>query len=234
LPKRGFQSKSHKFTEPEVLKLAKQAYGNNPAFEFKPEKSALLVIDMQDEFVKPHWTPFWVPEATHQVPRIKQLLEFCRKNGIPVIFTVFAKTNNYFDRPLTGKFMSNRYAELGSTDPSWFRNGNIWHEIAALQGEIVIQKPSYGAFYDTPLETILKNLEKDTVIICGTLTNFCCGTTARQAYERGFKVVIGSDVTSTDDPTLHQAELKTLRKGFAMVLSTNEIIERLIAENNRA
>jgi nicotinamidase-related amidase len=77
------------------------------------------------------------------------------------------------------------------------------------------------------LETILRNLEKDTVIICGTLTNFCCGTTARQAYERGFKVVIGSDVTSTDDPALHDAELKTLRKGFAMVLSADKIIEKL-------
>jgi nicotinamidase-related amidase len=221
------RSNSHEFTERDVLELAKQAYEKNPVFDIKPEKCALLVIDMQDEFVRPHWTPFWVPEATRQVPHIKRLLEFCRKKGISVIFTVFARTHNYFDRPLTGKFMSNRYGELGSKDPSWFRNGNVWHEIAPLEGEIVIQKPSYGAFYDTPLETILKNLEKDTVIICGTLTNFCCGTTARQAYERGFKVVIGSDVTSTDDPALHEAELKTLRKGFAMVLSADEIIERL-------
>ena len=41
---------------------------------------------------------------------------------------------------------------------------------------------------------------KDTVIICGTFTNYCSGTTARQAYERGFKVVFGSDITATDDP----------------------------------
>jgi len=77
------------------------------------------------------------------------------------------------------------------------------------------------------LETILKNLEKDTVIICGTLTNYCCGATARQAYERSFKVVFGSDVTSTDDPDMQESELKVLRKGFAKVLTADEIIRTL-------
>ncbi|MFF4473631.1 isochorismatase family cysteine hydrolase [Streptomyces sp. NPDC001599] len=69
--------------------------------------------------------------------------------------------------------------------------------------EVVIRKPSYGAsygaFYDTPLDTMLRNLGRDTVVVTGTLTNYCCGTTARQAYERGYKVVFGSDVTATDD-----------------------------------
>jgi nicotinamidase-related amidase len=91
----------------------------------------------------------------------------------------------------------------------------------------VIYKPSYGAFFETPLESVLKNLERDTVIICGTLTNYCCGTTARQAYERGFKVLVGSDVTATDDPELHKVELKTLRKGFAMVMNSAQIIKKL-------
>ena len=91
----------------------------------------------------------------------------------------------------------------------------------------MIHKSSYGAFYDTPLETILKNLYKDTVIICGTLTNFCCSMTARQAYERGFKVVFGSDITSAHFPELQDHELKVLRRGFAMILSLKEIITKL-------
>ncbi|MCW3977116.1 MAG: isochorismatase family protein, partial [Candidatus Bathyarchaeota archaeon] len=62
---------------------------------------------------------------------------------------------------------------------------------------------------------------------CGTLTNYCCGLTARQAYERSFKVVFGSDVTSTDDPDMQEPELKVLRKGFAKVLTADEIIEML-------
>ena len=216
------------FTEERVLALAKKAYEEgNASFQIVPENCVLLVIDMQDEFVRPEWTPFWVPEATRQVPKIKRLIQFCRDRKIPVIFTAFAKTHNYLDRPAAGSTMPNRYGEAGGQDPVWFRDGHIWDELAPLNDEVVIRKPSYGAFYDTPLETILRNLGKDTVIICGTLTNYCCGTTARQAYERGFKVVFGSDITSTDDPELQEPELKVLRKGFARVLILETIISAL-------
>jgi nicotinamidase-related amidase len=217
-----------RYTEERVLGLARRAYNEgNAEFDVVPGKCALLVIDMQDEFVKPHWTPDWVPEATRQVPRIKRLIEHCRKKGIPVIFTVYSKTHNYFDRPKTGPSMPGRYPELEIDRSSFFVDGRVWSKLTPRKNEIVIHKPSYGAFYDTPLETILRNLGKDTVIICGTLTNYCCGMTARQAYERSFKVVFGSDVTSTDDPDMQEPELKVLRKGFAKVLTADQIIEML-------
>jgi len=221
--------KKHVFTEQEVLRLARAAYSENPSFAIEPKKTVLLVIDMQDEFVKPHWTPFWVPQATRIVKPVRRLIDHCRSKEIPVVFTAFAKTHQYLDRPKTGTLMPNRYAKKTQDNRSYFRDGHIWHELSPRGGEIVIHKPSYGAFFDTPLESILKNLERDTVIICGTLTNFCCGTTARQAFERGFKVIVGSDVTATDDQELHEAELKTLRKGFAMVLTKSQIIETLQA-----
>jgi nicotinamidase-related amidase len=216
------------YTEEQVLDLARRAYKEGSvSFGIKPEKCALLVIDMQDEFVKPQWTPDWVPEATRKVPHIKRLIEHCREKGIPVIFTVYSKTHNYLDRPKTGSLMPGRYSELEIDRSSFFVKGHVWHELAPRDDEIVIHKPSYGAFYDTPLETILKNLGKDTVIICGTITNYCCGMTARQAYERSFKVVFGSDVTATDDPDMQEPELRVLRKGFGKVLTADEIIEML-------
>jgi nicotinamidase-related amidase len=82
--------------------------------------------------------------------------------------------------------------------------------------------PSYGAFYDTPLQTILHNLDRDTIVITGALTNFCCGMTARQGYERGFNVVFVSDLTATDDTELHEVELAVMRKGFARVMNAQE------------
>jgi nicotinamidase-related amidase len=216
------------FTEEEVLVLARAAYDSGEAsFGFAVQSCALLVIDMQDEFVKPGWTPFWVPEATKQVPKIRALIELCRARQVPVIYTMFAPTHQFLDRPRTGRFMPNRYAQLGGGDPAWFTTASVWHELAPTANDFVIHKSSYGAFYDTSLETLLKNLEKQTVIICGTLTNYCCGTTARQAFERGFRVIFGSDITSTDDPSMQEPELKVLRKGFAKVLSFDEIVRRL-------
>ena len=216
------------YSEQQVLSFAKHAYEHGSAgFDLLSDRCSLLVIDMQDEFVKPGWTPYWVPEATRQVPAIRSLVEFCRSRKIPIIFTAFGRSNHFLDRPLTGESMPNRYARPGAGHDSWFGSPKIWHELGATEQDIVIFKSSYGAFYDTPLQTILNNLRKDTVIICGTLTNFCCGSTARQAYERGFKVIFGSDVTSTDDPTMQEPELKVLRKGFAKVLTSAQIVEQL-------
>lgn len=219
---------SSNYSEADVLKLARRAYRQGDAgFALPPEKCALLVIDMQDEFVRPGWTPYWVPAAMEQVPAISRLIADSRDLRIPVIYTVFSRTHDYLDRPASGSVMPNRYPELEVDPSAWFVEGRIWEALAPLPGELVLHKPSYGAFCDTPLETMLKNLARDTVIICGTLTNFCCGSTARQAYERGFKVVFGSDVTATDDPELQEAELMVLRKGFARVLSAAEIGRQL-------
>ena len=215
------------FTEAEVLAAARDGYERGEAsFEILARQTALIVIDLQDEFLRPGWTPYWVPEATRQVPRVKALITACRRLGVPVIYTVFAATHHGFDRPASGAVMPNRFPEI-EPEPSWFRDGAVWHELAPGTDEVVIRKPSYGAFYDTPLQTILGNLGRDTIIICGTLTNYCCGTTARQGYERGFNVVVGSDVCATDDPAAQEAELRTLRRGFARVLTSQEIIGML-------
>lgn len=220
-----------KYTEDQLFNAAKEAYEcGDVHFEINSDKCALLVIDMQDEFVKPGWTSSWIPEATKQVNKIKKLIDYCRnsKKSIPVIYTAFKKTHLFLDRPKYGDAMPNRYPALGN-DASWFEEGKIYAELEPLKNEIIIYKPSYGAFYDTPLESILKNLQKDTIIICGTLTNYCCGTTARQGYERGFKVIFGSDITATDDPSMQEPELKVLRKGFAKVMNLESIIKSLNA-----
>jgi nicotinamidase-related amidase len=216
-------------TEEQVLALARKAYTQgDPDYIINPETCALLVIDMQDEFVKPHWTPDWVPDATRKVSQIKRLIKHCRSRNIPVIYTVYSKTHNFLDRPKTGVDMPGRYPEVGIESSNFFVYGNVWHEIEPLEGEIIIHKSSYGAFYDTPLQTILTNMGKDTVIITGVIANYCCSMTARQAYERSFKVIFGSDLTGIDDPDLLEYELMVLRKGFAKVLDCEEIIKILV------
>jgi nicotinamidase-related amidase len=216
------------YSEKYVLELAKKSYEDGEVkFDINAEKCALLVIDMQDEFVKPYWSPYWVPEATRRVPQIKRLIEHCRNRKIPVIFTVYSKTHQYLDRPKTLPLMPSRFPDLNIDQSSFFFTGTVWHELVPHNDEIIIHKSSYGAFFETPLETILKNLGKDTVIISGTLTNYCCSTTARQAYERSFKVVFGSDVTAAHSPEFHEMELKVLRRGFAKVMSLNQLLKIL-------
>lgn len=98
------------YSEEDVLTLARTAYQDGQAtFAADLQRAALLVIDMQAEFVKPHWAPYWVPDATRTVPRVAAVLAAARRAGIPVIHTAFAATHRYLDRPRSGAAMPNRY-----------------------------------------------------------------------------------------------------------------------------
>ncbi|WP_066944369.1 cysteine hydrolase family protein [Streptomyces lushanensis] len=211
------------YSEAWVTGRAAEAYRHGRAtFGIRPERTALLVIDMQDEFVRPGWSPYWVPAATRMVPRLRRLVGTCRAASIPVIWSIFDDTHLGLDRP-------HALRHLPHADTDWRRPGpaEVWAPMGHRADEALIRKPSYGAFYDTPLDTMLRNLGRDTVVVTGTLTNYCCGTTARQAYERGYKVVFGSDVTATDDESRQEPELAVLRKGFALVLTAEEITDRI-------
>jgi nicotinamidase-related amidase len=215
------------YTEEWVTERARDAYEQGRAsFGIRSERTALLVVDMQDEFVRPGWSPHWVPAATRMAPRLRRLAEDCRDASVPVIWTIFDDTHLGLDRPRTLRSFPHAHSD-------WHRPGpaGVWDAMGRRPDEVLIRKPSYGAFYDTPLDTVLRNLDRDTVIVTGTLTNYCCGTTARQAYERGYKVVFGSDVTATDDESRQEPELAVLRKGFALVLPAEEITARLTTTN---
>jgi pimeloyl-ACP methyl ester carboxylesterase/nicotinamidase-related amidase len=209
-----------------IPRLVRRQYESGDArFEIDADRAALLLIDMQEEFVSPGG-PFFVPEAAARVPAAARLLDACRERGLPVVHTAFSDTHRLLDRPRRGAVMPNRFAGLDVGDR--FRGAPRFASgLEPAAGEVVLLKPSYGAFADTPLETILKNLGRDTVILAGTLTNYCVGATARQAYERGLAVVVASDACATDDAAGHDAELRVLRRGFARVLGTERILREL-------
>ena len=192
-------------------------------------KSALIVVDMIDEFTKPNYSPFWVPEATRILPKVGFLIGGCRRLKVPVIYTYYAFNATTTDM---NPWFRESWAPIDQAEDyegqPLFTKESVDSGIKPDYGrDVLIAKPSYGAFTNTPLEYILRNLGVDTVIVCGTMTNYCCGTTAREAHARGYKVVFGSDCNATDDPEIQEAELKTLRRGFALVITTAEILESL-------
>ncbi|MDO0933915.1 isochorismatase family cysteine hydrolase [Streptomyces sp. DG2A-72] len=175
------------YTEEWVTARAREAYEQGQAsFGICPERSALLVIDMQDEFVRPGWSPYWVPAATRMAPRLRRLVHLCRDLGVPVIWSIFDDTHLGLDRPYALRHLPHADTDWRRTEPAEVRD-----EMGYRSDEVLIRKPSYGASYDTPLDTIRRNLGRDTVIVTGTLTNYACCTTTQQAYERGYRVVFG-------------------------------------------
>jgi len=215
------------FDEAYILQTGKEVYESaNATFQFGKQRTTLIVVDMLDEFVKPKWTPYWVPEATKQVPKIKRLIEICRQEGVPIIYTAYKFHTKGIDVPRGAEYIPIYQADLELLGQI-FNKESIYGEIAPQPEDIVIFKPTYDAFYGTKLDLVLKNMKIETVIVCGTMTNFCCGSTARSAFMCGYNVVFGSDITSSDLEELHEAEIKTLRRGFAKIMTCEEIIAEL-------
>ncbi|MCR4420669.1 MAG: isochorismatase family cysteine hydrolase [Clostridia bacterium] len=196
---------------------------------FRRDRSALLVIDLQNDFVAPG-AIMEVPEARRQIPKVKALIEGCRRLGVPVIYTVHVHHPSLDLCPLQRR-MFPRLAEEGLREGT--PGVEVYPEIAPQPGELVIRKRRFSAFYNTELETVLRNLKGpsqiDTVIICGTVTNICCESTARDAFFRDYKVVFGSDVNAALDEELHRATLRNMAEVFGRVMDGQAILAALEA-----
>ena len=218
-------SPAKRYTEEKVLEGARRQYTEGRAvWEIDPARMALIIIDMEDEFVKPEYSVHWIPDAYRQVPKIKLLIETCREQGIPIIYTCCIYHPKGYDAGLIPEVPMGM-ARAGMTE--LFREVDIFEDLAPRPEDVIITKQTYNAFYNTNLDHTLKGMGRDTVIICGTMTNYCCGASARDAFFRGYRVVFGSDINATDDPQLHEAELQTLRRGYALIMSCDEIIEAI-------
>ena len=161
-----------------------------------PARSALVVVDMQNDFVKEGGS-LLVPDAEGTIPNIRVLLDLARKSGMKVVFT--QDTHNEGDPEW-------EIWPVHAREGSW--GWEIVQELAPLAGEAVIRKVRYDAFYGTALDHLLRTWGVETLLICGTVANICVHYTAASAALRWFEVVIPRDATSALDPFDLEASLR--------------------------
>jgi len=198
-------------------------------WEFERDRAVLMVIDMQNDFVL-DGAVMQVKEARNQLPAIRALIDKCHELQVPVIYTI-QETDPVFC-PL-------EVAAFPKLKETGMRQGTtgmqIVDELKPAPADIVIRKRRFSAFYQTDLEIILRNIrgsvnQVDSIIICGTVTNICCESTARDAYFRDYKVVFGTDICSANSPESHNATLANMEI-FGRNMDCNTIIKAL--ENGR-
>lgn len=212
------------FSEDWILSRAQQQYAEARAdIDVDPGRTALIIVDMIDEFVKPYWCPYWVPDATRQVPKIRTLIDVFHTAKLPVIYLAYEVGLRGLNFPTT-EWVVPIGADVTEYEHDIMQSVAIYEDLAPQKDDLVVLKHCYSGFHGTELDLVLRALDVSTVVICGTMTNYCCSSTAREAFWHGYKVIFGSDVNSTDDPAIQEAELKTLRRGFARVMPSAEII----------
>lgn len=193
--------------------------------EIDPARTALINVDMQRCFVES--SPLASPEGLVVLGRINALAAACRKAGILIVHTrgwMRADGSNLgVMGELVPPFIVALYTE--GSDTAQLHDG-----LDVRPGDIILDKPRYGAFHATDLELILRSRGIDTVVISGIATNICCETTAREAAQRDFRVIFLSDGTATKDmggvsaADLQSATCASLGMVFARIAETDQVI----------
>jgi nicotinamidase-related amidase len=184
-----------------------------------PQKTALLVVDMQKFFLDPE-SPTFTCGGLAILPRVKKLLGVFRDKGLPVIYTQHVHHPDHLDSGIMGWWWEGMCIE-GSPE------SEIHPDIAPCPPEKVIPKHRYSAFYNTDLETVLRVLKIEDVVIAGVMTNMCCESTARDAYYRDYRVFFPADGTGSINEEMHLASLFSLAFGFAHVTTVQSLIDDL-------
>ncbi|MDB5055744.1 MAG: isochorismatase hydrolase, partial [Bacilli bacterium] len=104
---------------------------------------------------------------------------------------------------------------------SW---GAEFYEVAPLPGDIVVKKHRFSAFINTRLESVLRALKIETLVLTGVSTNICVESTARDGFMLDFRIVLMKDACAAFSQEEHDMSLKTIDTYFGMVARTNEVI----------
>jgi ureidoacrylate peracid hydrolase len=208
----------------------------HPFDAIEPRKTALVVVDMQNYFVKQgHQSE--VPLARQIVPNINRLAAELRRRGGHVVW-VRNGTND------TRESWSNYHTYLQNPDRAERRLKSMeigedgyefWHlnDIRPEDGQIT--KKRYSAFIQgsSGLERHLRERDSDTLLITGTATNVCCESTARDAMMLNFKVIMVADGLATHTDEEHNATLSNFYGQFGDVQTVDEVLQSLERGDNK-
>jgi nicotinamidase-related amidase len=189
---------------------------NQHVMTLNKEKSALLVIDMQDFFLDPK-SPSFTCGGLAILPVLEQLIKAFREHQRPVIYTRHVHHPDHLDSGILGWWWEGMCIE-GTPE------SEVHRAIAPLPSEKVILKHRYSGFYNTDLETILRVLKIEDLVITGVMTNMCCESTARDAYFRDYRVFFPADGSGSINEEMHVASLLNLAFGFAYITSAEKIM----------
>jgi nicotinamidase-related amidase len=191
------------------------------SFEFVPAETALLIIDMQRDFLEPGGFGEMLGNDVSQLRRTiepnKKLLAAWRGAGLQVMHTREGHRPDLTDLPPAKKIRGRSATCIGDSGPMGriLVRGEAGHDIIPelypLPSEPVIDKPGKGAFYQTDLDLMLRNRGIDTLFVCGVTTEVCVNTTVREANDRGFRCIVLSDCCASYFPEFHEMGLAMIK-----------------------
>jgi biuret amidohydrolase len=206
-----------------LLRVAAQPY----AYRFEPRSTALIVIDMQRDFVEPGGFGEALGNDVRRlgaiVPTVRALLDWARGRRIAVLHTREGHRPDLADCPPAKLNRGEPSVRIGAKGPmgrvlvDGEPGNDIVAELTPLAGESVIVKPGKGAFWATPLDDMLRWRGITHLILAGVTTEVCVQTTMREANDRGYECLLIEDATESYFPEFKRVTLEMVRAQGAIV-----------------
>ena len=191
------------------------------AIRFRPARTALLIIDMQRDFLEPGGFGETLGNDVSLLQRAvgpcARALSAAREAGMLVIHTREGHRPDLSDAPPAKVARGAPSKRIGDPGPMGriLIRGEPGHDIVAAlypaEDEPVIDKPGKGAFHQTDLEQLLRNNMIDTLMVCGVTTEVCVHTTIREANDRGYRCVALADACASYFPEFHRMGLEMIK-----------------------
>jgi nicotinamidase-related amidase len=207
------------------------------AFEFSPATCALLIIDMQRDFLEPggfgEMLGNDVSQLRSAIEPNRRLLAAWRSRKLPVMHTREGHRPDLTDLPPAKKIRGHGKTTIGDPGPMGriLVRGEAGHDIIPelypLPSEPVIDKPGKGAFFATDLHAILQNRGIQQLIVTGVTTEVCVNTTVREANDRGYDCLVPSDCVGSYFPEFQAMGLKMIKAQggiFGWVSSSEKLL----------
>ena len=183
--------------------------------------TALLIIDMQRDFMEPGGFGETLGNDVSQLARavkpIAAVLGAARENGMLVVHTREGHLPDLSDAPPAKIERGAPSLRIGDPGPMGriLIRGEAGHDIIPalypLDSEVVIDKPGKGAFYATELGDVLEKYGIENLLVCGVTTEVCVNTTVREANDRGYRCVVLADCCASYFPEFHQVGLAMIK-----------------------
>jgi nicotinamidase-related amidase len=198
--------------------------------DYRLDKTALLIVDLQNDFVRVG-AGMEVPDTRGTIEANQKLIAFARKNDMPVIYTKFMagpkrtllwnwspqiEAVNACKRHFV-RYYPDVDKELDCTD--------VIDELYPEKEDYIVEKYGYSSFRNTNLLDILYSLDRDTIIVTGTVTQICVEDTVHEAFHNRINVIVARDAVSSFSKELHDAALANIHMKYGAVMDSNEIIK---------
>jgi ureidoacrylate peracid hydrolase len=208
------------------MSISSSSKSRSSACHLSLDQSALLVIDVQNDFVAPDgWFGQRGADTSSTMailPRLQGLIDFMRSRDTPVIFTC-----NWHREATDSPALIAHLKRHGNSPMDRPARADTWGAafcgVMPTADEEVVRKFRYDAFLGTNLDYLLRARGIETVFCAGTTTNVCVESTARSAFMRNYHVVLVEDCCAAHDFAEHQASVRNIERYFGIVITSEQL-----------